>query len=1323
MAFVGTCGRRQIRIAGFSSLILFFMATNAAVAGDWPTYLHDFSRSGSTGETISFPLNNNWSFTSPALPQPGNTGPDGRVIENKKLRPRIAFDDAFHVAVVGDRVYFGSSVDHQMRCVNASTGKVVWKFYCDAPIRLAPTVANGRVYFGSDDGSVYCLRDDTGKEQWKLRAGPEDSWLIGRQEMISRWPVRTGILVDNGVAYFGAGIFPHENIYLYAVDAESGTKIIWKGDNISQKDAGRNDLSPQGYLLANDDALFVPSGRTLPAAIDRKTGEILHKPTPSWRRDAGGVVGGTHALLADGQLYSFGAHHILALDQKNGKVGFGWLNGKQMAVTGKYAYITSEDFVVKVDRLEHAVASQEAHALDMEIYNTNRALRSEKDEAKRKEMRQKISDAQLQIPKLADVGVVWKKPSAGISSLVATGNAVIVGGDGVVSAFAADDGRQIWEAKVDGKARGLAVANGRVVVSTDTGAVYCYSADNTVAGRSESQRATNPFPNDEWSAMYASAADEILKRTGIKQGFCLVVGSENGRLAYEIAKRSDLNVYGVEPDMRKVIASRATLSNAGLYGSRITIHHAELSPLPYPNYFADLIVSDRLLLTGEIPGDPKQIARHLKPLGGVICLGNPSDSNAADVSQVVRVLWLAYSEITEQSVVKSAGSWTTMTRGKLPGAGSWSHQYGEPGNTACSDDRLVKGGLGVLWYGDPGEGKMVNRHEGAVGPLAINGRLFIQGETRIMAFDAYNGRFLWEIENPEAIRTGVFQNQNPGNLVASDDSLYFMMKDKCYRIDAATGKTVATYSLPDVKDNDPREWGYLAYRDGLLFGTASLRKELESKLRRRGRKTDDSTDEIFAIDTRSGKHLWTYKGQTIVHHTIGLDENRVYFIDSSITSEQRAAMLRQDKSELKKLKGEEAEKAAERMKRIDVRLAVALDAQTGKEIWAKPVDVTDCSEIGIGGGKLMLMVHNNVIVLCGANANGHYWKQFMSGEFSRRRLVALAGDDGHRLWAKDANYRHRPIIVEDKIIGEPWKFDLYTGAQEMRTNPLTGKLEPWSMMRSGHHCGMLSASPSMLFFRAGYTGFYDLDDDSGTQHFAGHRTGCWINMIPANGLLSIPESSAGCVCLFSISSTVVMEPLARKKQTWSIYSSTGAKTPVKHMALNLGAPGDRRDANGTVWLGYPRPKPSRVTSLDLSLDLSEKFHKGGRFVSVNPNNVEADDDTRRWIVGSWAQGLSQLKLPLIGKNDSPAEYTVRIHFANLDQKTAPATFDVNVQGKTAIDNLNLAKESAGSGKMVIREVKGVKVQDDLVIDFVPEGGNANSSQLPNVTAIELLRND
>ena len=43
----------------------------------------------------------------------------------------------------------------------------------------------------------------------------------------STWPVNTGILVHEGVAYFGAGIVDHDGTYVTALDAESGA-IKWQ---------------------------------------------------------------------------------------------------------------------------------------------------------------------------------------------------------------------------------------------------------------------------------------------------------------------------------------------------------------------------------------------------------------------------------------------------------------------------------------------------------------------------------------------------------------------------------------------------------------------------------------------------------------------------------------------------------------------------------------------------------------------------------------------------------------------------------------------------------------------------------------------------------------------------------------------------------------------------------------------------------------------------------------------------------------------------------------------------------------------------------------
>lgn len=1339
-------------------LAIALLLTLASVGlADWPTYLHDSSRVGHTEEKLAGPLVKRWEFASPTPPKMAWAGEDGRVIEGLELFNRIRFDDVFHTAIVGDRLFFGSSVDGRVYCKNLLSGREEWTFFTEAPIRLAPQVVGGRLYIGSDDGWAYCLDAKTGKLIWKLRAGPNDERILARGRMISRWPIRTGVLVDGGVAYFGAGVFPHENVYLYAVEAATG-KVIWKNDAISQDDAGRNDLSPQGYLLATKDLLFVPSGRAMSVAFDRKTGQQAAKaPAPGWRGDAGGQIGGSQAMLVDDQILAVGEHQVLALDQKTGKTGYAWFRGTQMTFGGDVGYMATGKEIVAIDRVKHAEGTRVRHAAEVaatklsadlkkhaaiaalkKVEEATKALKAAKtDEEKQKAQaafdavgkayeplrldyktkQDKLAEAKKQIAEHKDVGTKWAWPSTHESALILAGKTLVVGGKDEVVCLDAESGKELWKSAVEGDARGLAVSGGHLIVSTTAGKIYSFadsSRSSLPALAEEIKSAAEPFPKDDLSEMYAKAAEEILSRTKIRDGFCLVLGSEKGRLAYEIAKRSNLNVYGIESDEAKVKAARATLIKTGLYGSRITIDHDELGVIPYSSYFANLIVCDSALLTGKVPGIAKEVARNLKPIGGTICLGawNIDPNNISS--------WLAETKLAEEkATLTTNGGWSLLKRAALPGADSWSHQYGNAGNTSSNHDERVKGGLNVLWYGDPGPSESVNRHDGAVGPLSVNGRLFIQGDQAIMAYDAFNGQLLWKTPNPGAMRTGVYNAREPGNMAASDDHLYMLLEEKCIQFDAATGKIAHEFVIPGAGTKPNLEWGYIAYKDGFLYGTATERVEKAAEVARRGKSASLSTDTIFAFNVKTHALAWQYQGKHISHVSIAIGDGRVFLIDASLTPAQREEMLRQDKTDLAKLTGKARDLAEERVKNADLRLAVAIDAATGKKVWEKPVDVTDCSEIGIGGGALTMMYQNGHLVLGGANANGHYWEQFLSGEFARRRLVVLDAEKGEKIWAKDANYRHRPVVINNEVIAEPWSYDLYTGEQKMRTHPLTGEKTPWMFARPGHHCGAISATSNMMFFRSKSTAYYNLDEDEGTEHFAGQRLGCWINTIPANGLVMIPEASAGCVCLFSVASTIVFEP-RDDRMSWGVYSANGMTTPVQHMALNIGAPGDRRDAHGKLWLGYPRP--SSRAGIDLPLDLKHSFANGGEFYDFNADTYKTAKTDLGWVHASGARGLVHAELPLIGTGQPAATYTVRLYFSALEgDKPGKRVFDVKLQDKTVLKSFDLVAKCGGVKTAHVEEFTNIPVTDKLLLELIPAQANPDNAHQPVINGIEVLR--
>ncbi|MGD8501810.1 MAG: PQQ-binding-like beta-propeller repeat protein, partial [Phycisphaerales bacterium] len=1038
--------------------------------------------------------------------------------------------------------YFGSSADNKVYALDAATGEERWCFFTGGPVRLAPTVSENQVFVGSDDGFVYCLKADDGKLLWKKRGGPKDEMLLGHGKMISRWPVRTGVLVDDGIAYFGGGIFPHENVYLCAASASDGT-LVWKNDTISQESANRNELSPQGYLLAAKDRLFVPSGRALPVAFDRTNGQMVFNHKYGWRGEqAGGAIGGTYALLADDQIYTGTQHHLLALNQRTGRTGFAWFPGRRLAVAGDMAYMATGRELVAVDRAAYAKASGRRNSLEFRIKALASDVRRAKGDRRAKlqgelkALREEL--AQHRKENIAPT-IPWRVPSQCDAELILSASLVFAGGKGQVNAFNRENGQAVWSAKVDGEARGLAVADERLYVSTDKGKIYCFgSAD--VAGKKNPiiRPLADPYPEDELTAVYEAAAEAIVMETGVKRGYCLILGAERGRLARELALRTELNIIGIEPDSEKAQAARLALDAAGLYGERVTIDHGDVSGLPYSNYFANLIVSDSLLLTGKIPGEPGELARDLKPCGGYICLGVPADAPGRDGTVTSEKLldWFSRVDLGQCRISQTNGVWATLRRGPLSGAGRWTHQYAEPGNTACSDEKLLGGPLGLLWFGEPGPAPMVNRHNAAAAPLAVNGKLFIQGENVIMAYDSYNGMQLWKREIPGAMRTRLKRSEC-GNLAASRDSLFVAVSNRCLRLDAETGETRATYQVPG-RPKDSSKWGYLAYIGGILYGSTLTQTGVSSS--------------VFAIDAQDGQTLWSCEGKNIVNLTIAIGDGWLFFVDSSISPQQRQALLHQDKSHLMSLSGEQAEKAEEAQKKLDARLVVAVDARTGSKLWSKPVDVTDCSKIGIGGGELTLMYREGIVVLCGANANGHYWRQFLAGEFSRRRLVALWARSGKLLWARDANYRHRPVIIGDTVLAEPWAYDLKTGKQMMRRHPVSGVETPWQFLRPGHHCGAISACPQMLLMRSGDTAYYDLLDDSGIRHFSGQRLGCWINAIVADGLALMPEASAGCICLNPITCSLALEPRVGHDR-WGIYSAGGSNTPVRRLAVNLGA--------------------------------------------------------------------------------------------------------------------------------------------------------------------------
>ncbi|MBM4080117.1 MAG: DNRLRE domain-containing protein, partial [Planctomycetes bacterium] len=607
---------------------------------------------------------------------------------------------------------------------------------------------------------------------------------------------------------------------------------------------------------------------------------------------------------------------------------------------------------------------------------------------------------------------------------------------------------------------------------------------------------------------------------------------------------------------------------------------------------------------------------------------------------------------------------------------------------------FVKCPLGLLWFGDPGPFHMISRHRRAASPLSVNGILFVQGEHVVMGFDAYNGFKLWERKIENVVRPDA--SREASNLAADDTSFFVATGDRCVRLDAATGEEKAVYTLPPPPEGETRKWGYLAVDKGLLFGSSM--------------KTGLACDTLFATRVASGEMAWVHSGGNIPHSSISIGDGRVFFADTVVAEEHRQAVL-QDA-----LKGKSARDAADTLRKSPVYRLCAIESSTGKPVWQKPVDLSGC----VGGAyytALGSMYRGGVLVWFGVFSDGHYWKDFFAGQFEQRRITALSAKDGRQFWSRKIGYRVRPLIIGDTLHAEPWAFDLKTGEPRYRVNPVTGRTEAWQFARPGHHCGAPAANENCMFFRSGCIGYYDLVGDAGVTHFGGQRAGCWINFILANGLVMVPEASSGCMCAFPNMCTVVFAP-REQTRAWAKYSLSGPTLPVKHLALNLGAPGDRKDDTGRLWLALPRPGGSLV--LPFKADVA--LHAGGAHFQRSPDFVKVEGTTSPWLYTFGVLGLNQLALPLLAPEHGAAHYTVRLGFAEVhNAEPGQRVFDVGLQGKPVLTNLDVVSEAGGPFKALVKEFRGVEVTEKLTIALVPKAAQPTAGGLPVLQTVEVVR--
>jgi len=480
------------------------------------------------------------------------------------------------------------------------------------------------------------------------------------------------------------------------------------------------------------------------------------------------------------------------------------------------------------------------------------------------------------------------------------------------------------------------------------------------------------------------SADKVLEMFGRREGLCVIVGcgGDSTSLAADLAATRTVFVHAIALDDKSLSTARDAVTKKDADGLA-TIEKLPLKPLPHRDNLANIVVVPDMAAAAAAGLTADEAMRIVAP-GGKLCINRK-------------------------------GKWEVTPKSRPSGMDVWTHPYHGAGGGLVSNDKTIEFPMGLRWHDGLPYNLMLGMHNAnrwtSVRAMVVSGNRCFSLSSSVIenvgrtfkemnsakkgqdlyltARDAFNGLLLWRVKLGDLYYGGLHVNNRAPMAVGGGRVYTASEGKKLIALDAATGKTVATFGTAYIPGRillDSDTVVAATWKEGSHIGGVH-------GIDRRRMEFSVAEGTVEAFDVKGGKKLWSLdKLATFIRSADG----NLYMI-------QRGGA--------DPIEGRKRGKGPQH--RRPKRKLVAVDLRSGKQVWEVGAE---SMSLGVNDHVFVDVAGLGVVTACINNG---------------RRTVAFGAKDGKILL--DVKSNSYAGLYDGKIHVGGKMYDPKTG------QPVTGK--------------------------------------------------------------------------------------------------------------------------------------------------------------------------------------------------------------------------------------------------------------------------------------------